>query len=245
MDVFVKDGEEYAPLPETHLVLEKTELAKSYFTKEQRDAAITKAVNDRFASHLHKDSAHENETVIARVLEKQKPADTNEDELRQQWDAAHLAPEVEKREAAEARAEALAARVKLSLLAPVLEEAGFDSSFVTRPDPSKPSPAEIYVGEKFGLDENTSLVVEGSAVTPADYAAELIAMDAYSAFRAPDKVNSQGGGKPGQDNSGADKGGPPLTQSSLEGPDLEAYILTNGMVKPKTEGAIPYMDLPK
>jgi hypothetical protein len=124
----------------------------------------------------------------------------------------------------------------------VLEEAGFDKSFVTRPEPGKPSPAEVYFGDKFGLDDNGSLTVNGTSTSPQAFASELASNDAYKIYLKQEARNTSTAGRPGQDNSAAtSKSG--LRKRDMTGPEQADYIAKYGYITAKGDG-IPFMNLP-
>lgn len=245
-EYFVKDGDEYTPLSDENVVLSKSELASKYEDKANFAAAVKTAVDKRFDNHVHKDKAHEDETVVSRVLEAHGGKQPNTDELRAQWESAHLKPVSEKLSAIEAKAQALESQVKYREMAPIFEEAGFDKSFVTRPEPGKPSPAEVYLGDKFELSDSGRLAVSGSVLSPTDFAKEVASNEAYKSFLKPEARNTSGAGRPGQGGGGAGKPAG-LTQAALNADSQAkaAYILANGLAKAKPGGGTPFNDLPK
>ena len=239
---YVKDGDDYAPLSDDKVVLSKSELETTYVPKERFGQSIQDEIQRRFSNHVHKDKAHEDETVIARVLESHGGQSVDQDKLRSHWESAHLKPLGEKLTQAEERAQRLEERVKFRELGPVLEEAGFDKSFVTRPEPGKPSPAEVYFGDKFGLDDNGSLTVNGTSTSPQAFASELASNDAYKIYLKQEARNASTAGRPGQDNSAAAaKSG--LRKRDMTGPEQADYIAKHGYYSAKGDG-IPFMNLP-
>lgn len=245
-DYFVKDGDEYTPLDENTVVLPKSELDSKYEPKAKFGEAVQAEVSRRFSNHVHKDKAHEDDTVIARVLESHGGKDVDQDALRKQWETAHLKPVSDRLTKAEQRAQALEDRTKYRELVPVLKEAGFGDGFLTRPEPGKPSPAELYLGDKFELDENANLRVKDTAVTPADFAKELASPEGpYKAFLRPESRNESGAGRPGQQGGGGGKSSG-LTQSALskDSAAKAEYILKNGYSESKG-GGVPFLKLPK
>lgn len=239
---YVKDGDQYAPLSDDKVVLSKTELDTAYVPKDRFGQSIQDEIQRRFSNHVHKDKAHEDETVIARVLEAHGGKSVDQDKLRAQWESAHLKPLGEKLTQAEERAQRLEERVKFRELGPVLEEAGFDKSFVTRPEAGKPSPAEVYFGDKFGLDDNGSLTVNGTSTSPQAFAAELASYDAYKVYLKHEARNTSSAGRPSQDKGGVSTEG--LTQRSMSGPEQAAYIEKYGYYTAKGSG-VPFKNLPK
>jgi len=242
-EYYVKDGDEYKPLEDDHIVLSKSELESKYESKAKFGESVQAEINRRFANHVHKDKAHEDESIIARVLESHSGADVNEDELRKRWESAHLKPLQEKYSSVEERAKTLEAQVKYREMGPVLESAGFDDSFYTRPEPGKPSPAEIYFGDKFILDDG-NLAIEGSNTSPAEYAKELASMESYKRFLKPEARNASRTGRPGQETGGGSGSG--LTQTSLN-KDAKAkadYIEKHGYAR-SHDGGVPFCELPK
>lgn len=242
MEVFVKEGDDYEPLPEDHVVLSKSELASKYKSADEYKEGVAKAVKDRLSNHVNLDSAHENETVISRVLEAHgKPATTEEE--RKRWEQAHLIPERQKREEMEERATRLSDRVKLAEMERVFTEAGFSKAWTRRPAPDKPSPAEIYVGGDFDLDDNASLVVKDTGVSPVEFAKQLTSNEAYALFLEPDPSNASRTGRPGQDKTGNKQQAARTTQRSLTGPAKAEYIEKHGYATPKFDGAVPFTKL--
>lgn len=238
----MKDGDDYQPLPEDHVVLNKSDLDQKYIPVEKHKEGVERAVKSRLSNHVNLDSAHENETVISRVLEKHSPKASTEEE-RKRWETAHLEPERKRREEIEARATALESRVKLAEMSKVFAEAGFGKGWTTRPAEGKPSPAEIYAADEFELDENASLKVKGLDVDPVEYAKQFATKDAYSIFLDGGSQNRSGTGKPGQDRGGEARKEAVVTQQGLRGAELNAYIEKNGYATPRFDGAVPYKKL--
>jgi len=243
MDVFVKDGEEYAPLSEDYTVLSKSEFSSNYVTKQEQNDAIQAAVNSRFKNHLHKDSAHEDETVVARVLESHggKEKNVDLDAQREQWAKANLEPVRQQLEGTNETLQKLTNRLKY---AEMREEFGrvFDDTFIERLDPTKPSLAEVMVGDQIDFDVDTSSVrVKNSTMSLADFAKELAADDKYKRFlREPERNTTRA--SIGQDGGGATLNGQKPTKRS-DIADPAEYMQKYGVRKSKVEGWPAYMDL--
>jgi len=243
MDVFVKDGDEFKPLPDDYKVLSNSDLDSQYVSVTKHNEGVQSAIADRFKNHLNKDKAHEDATVIARVLESQdvgKGVDL--DAQRKQWATAHLTPVQEELKDKTEKLNAIAGQLKYAQMREVLGK-DFGPALTDRVEADKPSLAEILLGDRLDFDLNTStLKVKDSAMSVLDFSSEIKQDPRYTPYlKAPEKTTS-GHGRPGQSGPGA-TGRPSVSKKDdIEGGHSD-YIRAYGLNKPKVEGVPAYNQL--
>jgi|TARA_R110000823_G_scaffold285162_5_gene403630 hypothetical protein len=245
MDVFVKEGEEYKALSSEYQVLSQSDLDTRYVSKSKHSEDIESAIASRFKNHLNKDKAHEDPTVIARVLEGHDVGDKVDlDKQRTQWAAANLDPVKADLEEVRTQLGRIVEKQKYSQMKESFK-LEFNDLFVERLDPDKPSLAEIHLGERLEFDLNTSsLKVKDSAMAITDFAKELAKDPRYVSYLRPPDKNLSGHGKPGQA-GGSPHGGSGASSFSRkeEIENHSEYITKYGMSKRKVEGTPSYNEL--
>ena len=243
--MFVKEGDEYKALSSDYKVLSQSDLESQYVPKERHNEDIKSAVAERFKNHLNKDKAHEDPTVIARVLEGHDVGNKVDlDKQRAQWAAANLDPVKSELEETRQQLGKIVEKQKYSQMKEAFSTE-FNDLFVARLDPEKPSLAEIHLAERLDFDLNTSsLKVKDSAMAVADFSKELAKDPRYASYLRPPDKNTSGHGKPGQ--AGGSPHGSPGAASFSRKDQIEnhsEYITKYGMSKRKVEGVPSYNEL--
>lgn len=243
MEVYVKDGDEYKPLPDDHTVLSKSELESKYVTKQEHTDGIESAVQSRFKNHVHKDKVFEDEVLVARFKEQfgTDHKDVDLDAQRKQWETANLRPVREELETTQSQLEKLTGRLRY---AEMREKLGtqFNEAFTTRLDPQKPSLAEVMLGDQIEFDVDTSSVkLKGSSMSLEEYAKELAADDKYKPFlREPERNRTDA--KIRQD-KGQRSEGQPLRRSQMSEDEKRAYQQKYGITRRKDENMPAFKEL--
>lgn len=242
MEVFIKDGDEYKPLSDDFTVLSKSDLTSNYVTKAEQADAIKSAVDSRFKNHVHKDKVFEDEVLVAQFKERfgTEPKEVDLDARRKQWETANLRPVQEELNSTRAQMESITGRLKYKEMRDALGTV-FDDTFVERLDPSKPSLAEVMLGDQVEFDVETSAVkLKGSAMSLEDYAKELLADPKYKRFaREPERNTTDA--KVKQDSVSGASG--PLRRSQMTEEQKAAYKKQYGSTVPKVEGKPAFMQL--
>lgn len=192
---------------------------------------------DEFKRRLKgvKDNAHDDATVIARVLESHKTEAPDEDALKQRWDDAYLRPALEELAGFKEGIKNLKVREAASHF--------FSEAFVTPLGDDQPSPAEIAFGKKFQFDGSETFAVDsdGEPLLPvtSDTGRKRRSVSEHMAKLAEDpqfegwlKVEPKGGGGSGNKNNikgEKDAGTPRL--SSMSEADQIAYGKEHGFDK--------------
>lgn len=243
MDVFVKDGEEYKPLSADYKVLSQSDLDSQYVPKERHGADIKAAIDERFRNHLNKDKAHEDPTVIARVLETQDGSNKVDlDKQRSQWAAANLTPVQEELKDKTEKLNAIAGKLKYAQMKDSFGSE-FGNVFTDRVESDKPSLGEILVGDRLEFDLNTSsLKVKDSAMSVQDLVKELAKDPKYNPYLKAPAKNTSGHGRTGQD-GGSANGGASVVATKAEVENTAAYVREFGLAKRKKEGFPSYNEL--
>lgn len=243
MEVYVKEGDEYKPLSSDFAVLSKSDLTSKYVTKDEQKDAIEAAVQSRFKNHVHRDKVFEDEVLLARFKEQfgSDKADVDIDARRKQWETAHLRPVQEELETVRSQMESVTGRLKYKEMRDTLGGV-FDDTFVERIDPSRPSLAEVVLGDQVEFDVETSTVrLKGSSMSLAEYAKELAADEKYKRFRRePERNTTDANVKQDSVSSG---GGGEVRRSQMTEEQKQAYRDKYGWTVPKVEGKPAYMQL--
>lgn len=241
-DVVVQHGDqqitvpiEAVTLPDGFAVLSQDDLTERFYDKEtvKKDFVPKSEFTRRLASKIDKEKAHEDETVVARVLELHQKASPNVDEIKAQWEKANLAPLREKYSA-----------LREGLKAAQIREAAkefFDDVFVDPLPGGAPSMAEVALGRQFDLDDSTAALFaigdDGKPLLAANPDGhnqnrsahehlELLAKDPrYARYLKPERRNVGGSGKPGQDGA---VGGKLTSKSQIPSEEKAAWIKKNG-----------------
>lgn len=240
-DYFVKDGDEYKPLDDNHVVLSQDEIKSSYVPTGAVDERIETAVKSRFKNHVNIDKAHEDPTIVARVLESNGTPDEDIDKKREQWESAYLKPTQAELEDTKGKLNSLSQNLKYQKMRTVLGE-HFSDTITDRIENDKPSSAEIVFGDQFEYDiDSDRLLPKGSSMSAEDFAKELAANPKYERFR---REPSRGGGGPGRPGQGGKGGEAPTSYSTKdEVPNAADYIRTYGLNRAKKEGVPAYNEL--
>jgi hypothetical protein len=215
-DVVVTHGDteitvplEAVKLPEGFSVLSSDDLETKYVDRESvRKDFVPKPEFTRRLNSV-KDKAHEDETVIARVLEAHGEKKPDLDEVKAQWEKANLSP-------LQGKYSALKEGLKM---AQIREAAGgfFDERFVSPLPGGKPSAVEIALASQFELDDSSASIFpvqdDGTpflATNPdahnkhrtAKEHFELLSKDPqWERFLKQELRNAGGSGRPGQDSA--------------------------------------------
>lgn len=243
MDVFVKDGEGYKPLSADYKVLSLSDLESEFVSKTKHKEGIETAVNDRFRNHLNKDKAHEDPTVIARVLETHEGGNKADlDKQRAQWAAANLVPVQQELQDKTEKLQTIAGKLKYAQMKETFASE-FAPVFTDRIDPDKPSLGEILIGDRLEFDLNTSsLKVKDSATMQVQDLVKEIAKDPkYNPYLKVPPKNTSGHGKPGQD--GHANGVQETLTRKDEVESAAEYVRQFGLHKRKNEGTPSYSEL--
>lgn len=155
MEIVVKteDGS-YVPLPEDRVVLSKDELESAYVPADKvKDGFIPKADFSRRSSSLVEKAlaeAHENDEVIARVLEKHTPPGADIDAAKEKWEQGRLKP-------LERKYESLRTGLRNAEVASRVGDV-FDERY-TRPLPGgKPSAMQLALNDQFAYNDEYGYV---------------------------------------------------------------------------------------
>ncbi len=194
-------------LPEGFSVLSSDDLATKFVDRDtvRKDYVPKPEFQRRLASV--KDKAHEDETIVARVLEEHGAKTPNLDEVKAQWEKANLIPMKEKY-----------STLREGLKMAQIREAAstvFDERFVNPLPGGAASMVEIALARQFELDDTSATIFpvneEGKPILADDPDShsshrtarehiEMLAKDPrYEPYLKQERRNAGGSGKPGQD----------------------------------------------
>lgn len=243
MDVFVKDGEGYKPLSADYKVLSLSDLESEFVSKTKHKEGVESAVNERFRNHLNKDKAHEDPTVIARVLETHEGGNKADlDKQRAQWAQANLVPVQQELQDKTEKLQTIAGKLKYAQMKETFGSE-FAPVFTDRIDPDKPSLSEILIGDRLEFDLNTSsLKVKDSATMQVQDLVKEISKDPkYNLYLKVPPKNVSGHGRPGQDGTPANQGDVLTKKEEVE--NTAEYVMQFGLHKRKNAGVPAYSEL--
>lgn len=248
-DVTIKHGDneivvplESLRMPEGFSVLSSDDLDAKYVPKEsvKKDFVPKGEFQRRLSSVTEK--AHEDETVIARVLEAHGSKMPNLDEAKQQWEKANLTP-------LRGKYDTLKDGLKRAQIRELAKDF-FDEKLVAPLPGGAPSPIEVAVASQFDLDDTTAgifpigpdgkpfIAANPNSHNPHRTAREhfeLLAKDPeWERFLIQERRNSGGSGRPGQD------GG--VTGNVTRKSDIPSDQKVEWMTK---HGVRTYMNLPE
>jgi len=209
-------------LPDGYSILSDDELSESFVNKDVVKSEYVPKSEFKRRLKSAKDNAHEDESVIARVLDSNQPTDVpDKEQLYEQWNKAYLEPK--EQELSDMMGVAKSAKIR------ELASEYFDDAFTHSPEPGVPSYAEVALSKHFAYDGETFPVdSNGEALVPLDPRSgrnrrtgrehmSVIAEDpAYKNWLKEPEKGGGGSGRPGDDlNPGSDKSLDGMTDTEL------------------------------
>ena len=219
-------------LPKGLFLFDQEEIAEKYVPSDKvRNDFVPK---DEFKRRLHasKENAHEDATVIARVLESHKEALPDESTQRKRWEDAYLSPVLEENKKLKDGAKFSALRDEARKY--------FRDEFVTPLADNQPSPADIAFGDQFAFDGHSVYGVDasGEPLLPIDREAGytrrpvheqmkvLAQNERWKAWLKPPEKGGGGSGPPGDKLS--DGSGGLLKRSQMSDSEAAAFVKQHG-----------------